>query len=427
MLDGTIVEEGTVIRSYTPGLVNSPAVIEGGGVQIDGLQGGILRLRGSSGGLRDVIELGANGLVFGGTSDTANLYSPSANTLKTDDSLFAADLRHDSQLNFVVGGATGAAVISDGLYLPSSKAVIFEGATSDANEISLVGADATADRTITLPDATGTVALTSQIPSITGTTFDLTGDVSMTAAALTIGAANSYSVAVTDDSHNHTGATLSGIALGTDTTGNYVATITSANSLITVSGSGAEGAAVTITGDLTPTFTSVTTTSLNVSGVADFTNDVDLGNDSTDEIKATSLYGTTDITNSQTLRIYTVGNTSPSRIQWRIFRETSSERFKVNITPMPDSEEILEIQPSSYYDKAQYETSPSTAALSYGLIAEQMEENPIGSKFVSHNEDGLPETVQYDKLVVPLLSAMRALRTRIEELEAKVAELETGA
>jgi hypothetical protein len=424
LLDGSIVEEGTVIRSYTPGLVNSPAVIEGGGVQIDGLQGGILRLRGSSGGLRDVIELGANGLVFGGTSDTANLYSPSANTLKTDDSLFAADLRHDSQLNFVVGGATGAAVISDGLYLPPSKAVIFEGATSDANEISLVGADATADRTITLPNASGTVALTSDL---TGTTFDLTGDVTVTAGSFTLGAANSYVVTVNNDGHSHTGTTLSGIALGTDTTGNYIATITSANSLISVSGSGVAGGAVTLTGDLTPTFTSVTTTSLNVSGVADFTNDVDLGNDSSDEIKATSLYGTTDITNSQTLRIYTLGNTSPSRIQWRIFRETSSERFKVNITPMPDSEEILEIQPSSYYDKAQYEASPSTATLSYGLIAEQMEENPIGSKFVSHNEDGLPETVQYDKLVVPLLSAMRSIRARIEELEAKIAELETGA
>jgi len=268
------------------------------------------------------------------------------------------------------------------------------------------------------------VALKSDL---TGTTFDLTGDVTVTAGSFTLGAANSYVVSVDNDSHTHTAATLGILTLGTDTNGNYVGGITSANSLIAVSGSGGEGTTVTLTADTTPTFTSVTTTSLNVSGVADFTNDVDLGNDSTDEIKATSLYGTTDITNSQTLRIYTVGNTSPSRIQWRIFRETSSERFKVNITPMPDSEEILEIQPSSYYDKAQYETSPSTAALSYGLIAEQMEENPIGSKFVSHNEDGLPETVQYDKLVVPLLSAMRALRTRIEELEAKVAELETGA
>ena len=424
LLDGSIVEEGTVIRSYTPGLVNSPAVIEGGGVQIDALQGGIFRLRGSSGGLRDVIELGANGLVFGGASDTANLYSPSANTLKTDDSLFVADLRHASQLNFVINSVTGASIIEDGLYLPSSKAIIFEGATNDANEISLVAADATADQTITLPNATGTVALTS---NLTGTTFDLTGDVTVTAAAFTIGGANAYSVAVNDDSHNHSASTVGVLALGTDTSGNYVAGVTSANSLISVSGSGAEGAAVTLTGDLTPTFTSVTTGTLSVSGAATFTDDVNLTNDTSDLLRATSLYGTTDITNSQTLRIYTVGNVSPPRTQWRVFRETSSERFKVNILPMPDSEEILQIQPSSYYDKAQYEANPDTATLNYGLIAEQMEQNSIGSKFVSHNEDGLPETVQYEKLVVPLLSAMRKLRSRIDELESRLAELESNA
>jgi polyhydroxyalkanoate synthesis regulator phasin len=33
--------------------------------------------------------------------------------------------------------------------------------------------------------------------------------------------------------------------------------------------------------------------------------------------------------------------------------------------------------------------------------------------------------VQYSRLVVPLLSAMRAMRTRIEELEKKVAALES--
>lgn len=37
--------------------------------------------------------------------------------------------------------------------------ILFEGSTADANEISLTAADASVDRTITLPDATGTVAL----------------------------------------------------------------------------------------------------------------------------------------------------------------------------------------------------------------------------------------------------------------------------
>jgi len=45
----------------------------------------------------------------------------------------------------------------------TSNGVIFEGNVADANELTLIAGTLTADRTITLPDATGTVALTSNI------------------------------------------------------------------------------------------------------------------------------------------------------------------------------------------------------------------------------------------------------------------------
>jgi hypothetical protein len=45
----------------------------------------------------------------------------------------------------------------------TSNGVIFEGNAADANELTLLAGTLTADRTITLPDATGTVALTSNI------------------------------------------------------------------------------------------------------------------------------------------------------------------------------------------------------------------------------------------------------------------------
>jgi hypothetical protein len=73
-------------------------------------------------------------------------------------------------------GATGAVVgttnsqtltnktltspIVSGLTL-SDSSIVFEGATADANETTITVTDPTADRTITLPDATGTVALTN--------------------------------------------------------------------------------------------------------------------------------------------------------------------------------------------------------------------------------------------------------------------------
>lgn len=45
--------------------------------------------------------------------------------------------------------------------------IVFEGSTVDDNEITFTSADATADRTITLPDATGTVALLSTLSATT--------------------------------------------------------------------------------------------------------------------------------------------------------------------------------------------------------------------------------------------------------------------
>ena len=41
--------------------------------------------------------------------------------------------------------------------------LVFEGATADAFETTLTVVDPTADRTVTLPDATGTIALVSNV------------------------------------------------------------------------------------------------------------------------------------------------------------------------------------------------------------------------------------------------------------------------
>ena len=54
--------------------------------------------------------------------------------------------------------------------------IIFEGATADAYETTLTVTDPTADRTVTLPNATGTVQISGTV--ITGTTIEPTGDTS---------------------------------------------------------------------------------------------------------------------------------------------------------------------------------------------------------------------------------------------------------
>ena len=66
------------------------------------------------------------------------------------------------------------ATFAAGIKIDGSNPVItFEGSTADAHETVINVTDPTADRTLTLPDATGTVALTSDITTavtaVTGT------------------------------------------------------------------------------------------------------------------------------------------------------------------------------------------------------------------------------------------------------------------
>lgn len=56
-----------------------------------------------------------------------------------------------------------------------SGGIAFEGSTADANETTLIAIDPTADRTISLPNASGTVALVSETEDFARTTVFMLG------------------------------------------------------------------------------------------------------------------------------------------------------------------------------------------------------------------------------------------------------------
>jgi hypothetical protein len=97
---------------------------------------------------------------------------------------------------------TGIATFSDQVYLNgSTQQICYEGSSADAYETFVVATNATADRTITLPDATGTVALTSTTMPLSGGTF--TGPVTFDGASPIVlegatGNAYETTIAVTD-------------------------------------------------------------------------------------------------------------------------------------------------------------------------------------------------------------------------------------
>ena len=119
-LDGVQFEEGTVVRSWTPGFVTQAMTFEGSGLNIDGSTGGKLRLRGTGGGARDIVELGVDGLKFGGATSSVDLYSGSASTLNV-----TGDLTVSGAVRTAVGGLDPAVYIGD-------DALIFDADTSDA-------------------------------------------------------------------------------------------------------------------------------------------------------------------------------------------------------------------------------------------------------------------------------------------------------
>ena len=103
------------------------------------------------------ITLGTTSISLGSTA-----FSVSGMTSLVSDVLEAG--------SFVRVGVDGAAggVRLEKLFSSTLSAVTFEGATADAFETSLTVVDPTADRTITLPDATGTVALLTSLSVAAG-------------------------------------------------------------------------------------------------------------------------------------------------------------------------------------------------------------------------------------------------------------------
>jgi len=295
------------------------------------------------------------------------------------------------------------------LYLRDS--IVFEGASANAFETTLQATDPTADRTLTLPDATGTVALTSQIPSITGTTFDLTGDVSMSAAALNIGSANSYSVTVTNDGHSHTGTTLSAIG-SASISASAIGTTQLAASAVTA----AKIAANTITG---------AEIASGAIGASELSSSISITTSGT-----MTPTGTADITGTSGYNSVYMGGSSGVSKRFYRFTGVSEERLKENITPTSlAADAIYGLNPIDFNFRASaselYPNIEFPTTRQWGLTVENARE--VFPSAVSGGQNGDPYGIHWERIYFGMLVAIKDLNARVVELEAKIAELETGA
>ena len=100
---------------------------------------------------------------------------------------------------------------------------------------------------------------------------------------------------------------------------------------------------------------------------------------------------------------------------------TSSLRYKTNIEILPDSDEILQVDPVFYNYKATDENPNPVKTI--GFIAEEMEKNELGNYFVIRNNDGSCETIDYSTLIVLYASVLRTLKTKIANLTNSIENL----
>lgn len=70
--DALKLEASAVVTPWSPGFVGTAVSLDAGGLQIDASAGGIFRLRGSTGGTDDRVDLGSNGLTIGSQSAKVN-------------------------------------------------------------------------------------------------------------------------------------------------------------------------------------------------------------------------------------------------------------------------------------------------------------------------------------------------------------------
>lgn len=112
-----------------------------------------------------------------------------------------------------------------------------------------------------------------------------------------------------------------------------------------------------------------------------------------------------------------------------ILRGTSSRRYKLFEEPVDTGLGILNLQPKTWIDKAEYENNNnSTDGLNryIGFMAEDLDDAGFGI-FVHHNPDGSAESIDYGKLVAAVVPVLKYLTDEVASLKQTLSDLGHGA
>jgi len=83
---------------------------------------------------------------------------------------------------------------------------------------------------------------------------------------------------------------------------------------------------------------------------------------------------------------------------------------------------FLRLCGSTWRDRNEVVEEPDTEQRYVGFVAEEMDDLGL-AEYLTYDEHGRPDAVQYDRLTVPLLEVAKQQQGRIERLEQQVAAL----
>ena len=252
------------------------------------------------------------------------------------------------------------------------------------------------------------VNTTTLIPAISGTILSsITGDVTITAGGVATIAANS-------------------VALGTDTTGNYVASLV-AGTNITLSNNSGEGAtptigltnnAITIAGQSTSLGGSVTTETIRTAIGTVVTGSAQIA------IASTSGFGTyinqaVLSTSSPTFAGLTINGSITATGDITAYY-SSDKRFKDNVVVIEDALGKVKKLRGVKWEWNDEASEVTKAAPNTGLIAQEVQE--VLPEVVKEREDGYLG-LDYSKMVGLLVEAIKEQQTKIDNLSIEIANL----
>jgi hypothetical protein len=364
----------------------------------------------------------------------------------------------------LTGDVTGTGTVTD-------LANVSFATTIAANSVAL-GTDTTGDyvaslvagTNITLSNnsgegATPTIGLTNNAITIAGTSTSLGGTISAATIGNAIGAVSSsaqvtasvFGAVSGDVTISSTGvATIAAnsVALGTDTTGNYVASLV-AGTNITLSNNSGEGATPTIgltnntisgialgsnlatltigtglSGTSYNGSTGVTIANTGVTSNVAGTGVTVSGATGAVTISIGQAVATSDNVRFNSLGIGMAASATAGRIDASndiVAFSSSDIRFKENITPIENAlEKISKISGNTYDWKEENKAEHGYEGNDVGVIAQEIE--AVLPQLVQTRESGY-KAVKYDKLVALLIEGIKEQQTQIHSLTLEIEKL----